>query len=86
MDVWLVCVVYQYDGYADTEVYETVEKANDAANQLLLDFQYDGYEINSDFSDVKRFDESCGDMAYVCLGNGNIIGHVEISRERKQVR
>ena len=45
MTVYLVYVIYQYDGYDNTEVYGTREKAIDAADQLLFEFRVLGIII-----------------------------------------
>ena len=82
--VWLVRVVYQYDGYDDTEVYSTKEKACEAADQLMLKFKEQGYQIGDGFYDVVFSEDMDGNMEYVILEDTN--GQVEITVEKKLVR
>ena len=89
MEVYLVYVIYQYDGYDGTTVYGTKEKAIDAADQLLFEFQEDGFKINTDYADEEDtfstcFSELVND-GYVSIRLGNNSGEVEIMVERKQV-
>lgn len=86
MKVYLVYVIYQYDGYDNAEVYSTRDKAIDAADQLLFEFQQDGYEINSDYADEDTSFEDFidGSLMYIRLGNED--GDVEITLEEKIVR
>lgn len=83
-EVWLVRVVYQYDGYDDTEVYSTKEKACEAADQLVFEFKEDGYQICDGFYDDAFSEDMFDDMEYVILENRN--GEVEITVEKKLVR
>ena len=83
-EVWLVRVVYQYDGYDDTEVYDTKEKACEAADQLVFEFKQDGYQIGDGFYDDAFVENMFDDMEYVILENKN--GQVEITVEKKLVR
>lgn len=83
-EVWLVRVVYQYDGYDDTEVYSTKEKACEAADQLLFEFKEDGYQIGDGFYDDPFMADMFDDMGYVILENHN--GEVEITVEKKLIR
>lgn len=82
-EVWLVRVVYQYDGYDDTEVYNTKEKACGAADRLTFKFKQNGYQIGDGFYDVVFAEDMDGDMEYVILENPN--GQVEITVEKKIV-
>lgn len=83
-EVWLVRVVYQYDGYDDTEVYDAKEKACDAADQLVFEFKEDGYKISDGFYDDAFTEDMFDDMEYVVLENKN--GEVEITVEKKIVK
>lgn len=83
-EVWLVRVVYQYDGYDDTEVYSTKEKACEAADQLVFEFKADGYQMGDGFYDDAFVEDMFDDMEYVILENKN--GQVEITVEKKMVR
>ena len=83
-EVWLVYVVYQYDGYDDTEVYITKEKACDAADQLVFEFKEDGYTIADGYDDIVFSEDMLGDCAYTRLGDK--YGEVEITVEKKRVR
>lgn len=83
-EVWLVRVVYQYDGYDDTEVYSTKEKACEAADQLVFEFKEDGYQIGDGFYDDSFVEDMFDDMEYVILENTN--GQVEITVEKKLIR
>ena len=83
-EVWLVRVVYQYDGYDDTEVYSTKEKACEAADQLVFEFKEDGYQIADGFYDDAFAEDMFDDMEYVILENKN--GQVDITVEKKLVR
>ena len=83
-EVWLVRVVYQYDGYDDTEVYNTKARACEAANQLMFELKEDGYQIDDGFYDDAFMEDMFDDMEYVILENCN--GGVEITVEKKIVR
>ena len=83
-EVWLVRVVYQYDGYDDTEVYSTKAKACEAADQLVFEFKEDGYQIGEGFYEDAFVEDMFDDMEYVILENRN--GQVEITVEKKMVR
>ena len=83
-EVWLVRVVYQYDGYDDTGVYGTKAKACEAADQLVFEFKEDGYQIGDGFYDDAFVEDILDDMDYVILENQN--GQVEITVEKKLVR
>lgn len=82
-EVWLVYVIYQYDGYGDTEVYSTKEKACEAADQLVLEFKEDGYVVAEEFYDMAFTEDMMGDCDYVRLDKD---GEVEITVEKKIVR
>ena len=82
-EVWLVYVIYQYDGYEDTEVYSTKERACDAADQLVFEFKEDGYAIADGFDDVNFVKDMTGDCDYIRLDKN---GEVEITVEKKIVR
>ncbi len=87
-EVWLVYVIYQFDGYDNTEVYSTKEKAINAADQLIFEFEENGYKVAEGFEDV-TFEEVFhldidSDVMYIRLTDGN--GEVEITVEKKIVR
>lgn len=85
-EVWLVYVIYQFDGYGDTEVYSSKEKAIDAADQLIFEFENDGYKVTREFEKVtfeEVFHSDNRDVMYIRLTNGN--GEVEITVEKKTV-
>ena len=86
MEVYLVYVIYQYDGYDNTEIYGTREKAIDAADQLLFEFQQDGYEINPDYADKDTTFSDCIDDDLICIRLSKDNGDVEITVEKKIVR
>ena len=86
MKVYMVYVIYEYDGYDNTEIYSTREKAVDAADQLLFEFQQDGYKINPDYADEDATFATCVDDTLVCIRLGNEKGDVEITIEEKTVR
>lgn len=85
-EVWLVYVIYQYDGYENTEVYSTKEKACDAADQLVCEFknEHDPYMVADGFDDFVFSEEMQGDCDYIRLENHN--GQVEITVEKKIIR
>ena len=83
-EVWLVYVVYQYDGYDNTEVYSTKEKACEAADQLVFEFEQDGYVTADGYADVVFSDDMTGDLDYTVLENK--YGEVEITVEKKFLR
>jgi hypothetical protein len=83
-EVWLVRVVYQYDGYDTTEVYDTKEKACDAADQLVFEFKESGYKNGDGFDDILFIEDMDDDMDYIILENK--FGEVEITVEKKTVR
>lgn len=84
-EVWLVYVIYQFDGYDNTEVYSTREKAIDAADQLIKEFKEIGYKVTDDFEDVTFEEADNGsDVMYIRLTDGD--GEVEITVEKKMVR
>lgn len=82
-EVWLVYVIYQYDGYDDTEVYSTKEKACDAADQLVFEFKEDGYTIADGFDDIEFSKDMAGDCDCIRLDKD---GQVEITVEKKIIR
>lgn len=87
-EVWLVYVIYQYDGYDNTEVYSTREKAINAADQLIKEFKENNYKVTDDFEDV-TFGEAIllgidSDVMYIRLADWG--GEVEITVEKKMVR
>ena len=86
MTVYLVYVIYQYDGYDNTEVYGTREKAIDAADQLLFEFQQDGYEINPDYADKDTTFSDYIDDDLICIRLSKDNGDVDITVEKKIVR
>ena len=86
MTVYLVYVIYQYDGYDITEVYSTREKAIDAADQLLFEFQQDGYEINPDYADKDATFSDCIDDDLICIRLSKDNGDVDITVEKKIIR
>lgn len=82
-EVYIVYVIYQYDGYSDTEVYSTKEKAIEAADQLISEFKKDGYEVAFGFEDIAFRETMAGNVCYIRLNNGD--GDVEITVEQKVV-
>ena len=86
MIVYLVYVIYQYDGYDNTEVYRTREKAIDAADQLLFEFQQDGYEVNPDYVDKDTTFSDCIDDDLICIRLSKYNGDVDVTVEKKIVR
>lgn len=87
-EVWLVYVIYQFDGYDNTEVYSTREKAIDAADQLIKEFKENNYKVSDDFEDI-TFEEAVlldagSDVMYIRLADWG--GEVEITVEKKIVR
>ena len=84
--VYLVYVIYQYEGYGDTEVYGTREKAIDAADQLLFEFQQDGYEINPEYADKDATFSDCIDDDLICIRLSKDNGYVDVTVEKKIVR
>lgn len=83
-EVWLVYVIYQYDGYDNTEVYSTREKAVEAADQLIKEFKENGYKVTDDFKDITFEEAGYTNCNYIRLTDGN--GEVEITVEKKTVR
>lgn len=83
-EVWLVYVIYQYDGYGGTEVYSTKAKACDAADQLVFEFKQDGYVVANGYADIDFSNEMANDLCYTRLMNKD--GEVEITVEKKKVR
>lgn len=86
MTVYLVYVIYQYDGYGDTEVYGTREKTINAADQLLFEFQQDGYEINPDYADKDATFSDYIDYDLICIRLSKDNGDVDVTVEKKFVR
>lgn len=82
-EVWLVYVIYQYDGYGDTEVYSTKEKACEAADQLIFEFKEEGYVVAEEFYDMTFTEDMAGDCDYTRLDKD---GEVEITVEKKVIR
>jgi hypothetical protein len=85
-EVWLVYVIYQYDGYDNTEVYSTKEKACEAADKLVSEFKHmsDGYTIADGFDDIVFTEDMKGDCDYIRLENHG--GQVDITVEKKLIR
>ena len=83
-EVWLVYVVYQYDGYDGAEVYSTKEKACDAADQLVFEFKEGGYVIADGYDDIVFSEDMTDDLDYITLENRD--GEVEITVEKKIIR
>ena len=83
-EVWLVYVIYQYDGYDNTGVYSTKEKACDAADQLVFEFKEDGYTIADGCDDTVFTKDMKDNWDYIRLENHD--GQVEITVEKKLVR
>lgn len=83
-EVWLVYVVYQYDGYDGAEVYSTKEKACEAADQLVFEFKEDGYAIADGFEDILFSENMDSNCEYTVLENHD--GEVEITVLKKLVR
>lgn len=85
-EVWLVYVVYQYDGYENTEVYSTKEKACVAADELVSELKKmrDPYVVAEGFDERTFLGSMICDCGYTRLENRG--GQVEITVERKQVK
>lgn len=83
-EVWLVRVVYQYDGYDNTEVYSTKEKACEAADKLVSKYKEYGYQVDDGFYDIVFSQDMDDDMEYIILENHS--GQVEITVEKKIVQ
>jgi hypothetical protein len=82
-EVWLVYVIY-HDGYNGTEVYSTKEKACGAADQLVFEFQQDGYTIADGYDDIVFSKDMINDVDFIRLVDKH--GEVEITVEKKIVR
>ena len=82
-EVWLVYVISQNDGYDDTEVYATKEKACDAADQLVFEFKEEGFVIIDESNDFFFTENMVSDCHSIRL---NKEGEVEITVEKKKVR
>lgn len=86
MEVYLVHLIYQYDGWDRTGVYSTREKAINAADELLAEQQQAGYEVNPDYSNgYDKFsdcDDNC-ECAVIRLSDN--CGDCEIIVEKKNV-
>lgn len=82
-EVWLVYVISQNDGYDDTEVYGTKEKACDAADQLVFEFEQEGFTRVDETNEYYFIENMTGDCDSIRL---NKEGEVEITVEKKKVR
>lgn len=80
-EVWLVYIVYQYDGYYDTAVYSTKEKAYNAADKLVREYKDTGYSIANGYDDVIFSRDIHGEFGFIRLADK--YGGVEISVEKK---
>ena len=86
--VWLVYVIYQYDGYDDTKVYSSKLKACDEANRIIEEYKEEGYVSADGWNDTdfltnmnnKDFDN------FYRTRLANEDGEVEISVEMKIVQ
>lgn len=86
MKVYLVYIIYNYDGYDNLEVYNTREKAIEAADKILFKLKQDGYKINPDYADEDiEFKDFFNDNL-ICIRLGNKDRDVEITLEEKIVR
>lgn len=81
--MYLVYVIYQYDGYDNTEVYRDRDSAIEAANLLLSEFKQQGYVITPDYTDDDTFSDMIDDL--ICIRLSNKDGDVEITVEKKTV-
>lgn len=81
MKVWLVYVVYQYDGYYDIAVYSTKDKACDAADKLVHELRDAGYST-VDWCDSAIFSRDTNERSQ-CMVLANNYEGVEISVEMK---
>ena len=66
-------------------MYSTREKALDAADQLLLKFQHDGYKINPDYADENATFSENSNEDLIRIGLSDSDGDVEITVEKKKV-
>jgi hypothetical protein len=82
-EVWLVYVIYQYDGYDNTDVYDSKKKACEAADDLVFDFKQDGYELGDGCEDI-LFSRDMEDN-WCCQILENKYGEVKICVEKKLV-
>lgn len=81
--VYLVYVIYQYDGYDDTDVFSSKEKAAEHADLLLNEFKQEGYEIinrdkNATFKNIKD--------PYIYFRLGSDYGELDIILEEEAVK
>lgn len=83
-EIWLVYIIYQYDGYDDTEVYSLKEKACRAADREVRKFKKEGYKIADGYDDVSFDILSADGFGYLRLENKD--GEVEIVVEKKFLR
>lgn len=82
-EVWLVYVISQNDVYDDTEVYGTKEKACDAADQLVFEFEQEGFTRVDEANEYYFIENMISDCDSIRL---NKEGEVEITVEKKKVR
>ena len=82
-EVWLVYVISQNDGYDDTEVYDTKEKACDATDQLVFEFEQEGFTRIDKANEYCFIENMISDCDSIRL---NKEGEVEITVEKKKVR
>ena len=83
-EVYLVYVIDEHEGYDNTEVYSTEEKAVDAAEQLIFEYEQDGFTITKDYLDVVLERDIVSGCCSVRLSDKD--GEVEITVEKKIIR
>lgn len=79
--VYIVNVIYQYDGYDSTEVFSTRVGAIKYGNTLVNKFKEDEYGY-SEYNDKTSFNEK-EVYKYACITLVNKNGEVRVSIERK---
>jgi hypothetical protein len=83
-NVYLVYVISQHEGYCDTEVYKTSETACDAAEQLVFEYEQDGYTIMPNYTNINFARDIISGCCSIRVENEN--DEVEIIVEKKIVR
>lgn len=81
MKVWLIYVVYQYEGCYDTAVYSTKDKACDEADKLIYKLRDAGYSIVN-WCDSGVFSRDTHEHSQ-CIVLANDYDEVSISVEMK---
>ena len=83
-NVYLVYVISQHEGYCDTEVYKTSETACDAAEQLVFEYEQNGYTIMPNYTNINFARDIISGCCSIRVENEN--DEVEIVVEKKIVR